>query len=248
MSMTETYRFGVIQAVAWKIVAELFRRHAASHALRLVEQHPGISIRGQLRLKIDPSRPGSDEPASITFNFGGPSGTCDLRANGTTVVDGLDFVSPMLQQDPIEIVDHLEAHLGLRRPESLPPSSAPVLAVRTVSEVLSHEWLARTSLRATSGWVDASVGCSVPPWTKAFGVDLTGLADQVYAGNISWQEAHEQTHRYLAIHEATDEGPMLVEDRPFAALDQTDGVLILAGPDKSLRRFNLAELLAPTEI
>jgi len=238
--VADPYRFGVIQAVAWKIVAELFRRHAASHDLRLLETHPGASMRGQLSLLTGRPTAGGAEPASIMFNFGGPSCTCDVRAAGSTVVAELDFVSPMLKQDPIETIDRLEGHLGLRRPESLPPSTAGVLAVRTLSAVLSHEWLARTSLRVTSAWVDASVSCAVPKWTRVFSVDLTDLAGQVNRGAVPWQDAHAQTHRFLAIHEALDEGPMLEPDRPFVALDLTDGALVFAGPGLSPRRTDLS--------
>ena len=234
------YRFSVIQAAAWKQIAELFRRHAATHGLKLLEQHPGISIRGQLRLLIDPPTTGACRPASITFNFGGPSGTCDIQVEGSASVTGLDFVSPMLQQDPIEIVDRLEGLLGLPRPGTLPPSTAPVLAVRTVSAVLSQDWLARTDLRATLGWVDTSGGCTVPEWIRVFGADLTGLAQEVNRGAMPWREAHAQTHRFVAIHEAADGGPMLDADRRFAALDLTDGVLILAGHDCLPRRITLA--------
>lgn len=240
VSVAQAYRFEVIQAAAWKLMAELFRRHAATQDLRLLELHPGASMRGQIRLMVERSPATDSLPSAVTFSFGGPSGTCDVEVDGRAVLEGMDFVTPVLKQDPIETVDRLERCLGLRRPQFLPPSTPAVLAVRTLSAVFSHQWLERTSLRATSGWVDATPLCTVPGWTRIFGEDLTELGDRVSRGELSWRDAHAQTHRFLAIHETLDGGPMFEADRAFVALEMSRGLLIFAGPSVPQRGIDLS--------
>ena len=135
----------------------------------------------------------------------------------------------MLVDDPVATVDRLEAALGLRKPTALPPSSPTVLAVRLVADVLSHEWQARVPLRATSGWVDASAGCSIAIWTNVFGSQYARLGERYAAGQVDWQEACSQTSRFVALHEAPDEAPLIDDQRPLAAIDLQTGQVHLGG-------------------
>lgn len=48
------YRHGLVLAVAWRLLTELFRRHLATNDLRLPRTHPGVSHYGQLRLLVNP--------------------------------------------------------------------------------------------------------------------------------------------------------------------------------------------------
>lgn len=238
--MSSPCRYSVLQALAWRVVAELYRRHAAVQTLSLLEQHPGTSIRGQLRLLAGASAARLAEPASVTFNFGGPSGTCEVRRGGAEVLAEYDFVSPMLHGDPADAVDRLENSLGLHRPAKLPPSTSAVLCARVVSDALSREWLSRKTLRATLGWVDSSMGCRVPDWTKVFGADLTKLGPKVSDGSMPWQEGQAQVGGLVALHDAEDEAPLLSSDRAFAAFDLTQGIIALGAPGHSTRRIELA--------
>lgn len=239
--MSSPCRLTVLQALAWRLVAELYRRHAAAQTLSLLEMHPGISMWGQLRLIVGPSDARSAEPASITFNFGGPSGTCEVRRGGAEVLGQFDYVSPMLNGDPAEVVDRLESSLGLKAPAKIPPSSAAVLGVRLVADALGREWLARTTLRATLGWVDSSMACWVPDWTKAFGADLTKLGPQVSSDAMPSQDAHAQLSGLVALHDTTDGAPLLHADRPYAAIDLNQGRVALGKPGKAVRHIALKE-------
>lgn len=239
--MSSPCRLTVLQAMAWRVVAELYRRHATAQALSLLEMHPGSSMWGQLRLMVGPCDGRSAEPASISFNFGGPSGTCEVRRDGAEVLGQFDYVTPMLNGDPAEVVNRLESSLGLKTPAKIPPSSAAVLGVRLVADALGREWLARTTLRATLGWVDSSIACCVPEWTKACGADLTTLGPQVSSGAMPWQEAHAQLSGLVALHDTQDGAPLLHADRPFAALDLTQGLVALGQPGKAVRRIALKE-------
>lgn len=224
--MTQSYRFGVVQATAWRIVAELYRRHFGTHDLRLLERHPGSSVNGQLCLMMDAADHDRADTACVTFNFGGATGTCDLQRGDHVQFVGLDYVTPMLVDDPIGVINRLEAMLGLPRTAGLPSSSETVLTVRAIAQVLGHEWLSRGDLRTTLGWVDASVACSVPQWTRVFGEDLSYLADAVNKGAMPWQLAHARLARYVAVHADSHDGPMIGCDRRFVAFDMKAGTLV----------------------
>ena len=239
--MTEQVRFGIVQALAWRVIAELYRRHAHECFFHILEVHPGISVRGQLRLVVgEVSGLGSPSNPGITFHLGGPSGTCDVTAIHGTTVSGFNYVASMIAQDPALTVDRLEAALGLRRSAVVPTSSPSILAVRLMADVMCHEWLARTPLRVTAGWVDASAGCHVAGWTKHFSViDWTSQTDGAKS-LINSPTVSSRMLSVFAMHEAADEGPLLDDQAAFAALDLTDGQLIFGGPAIETKAASIA--------
>lgn len=238
------YRFGVSHAVAWRIVAELSRRHAASRPLSLLELHPGISAAGMLRLMVgQPSEVMSDQP-SITFRFGGQAGTCEVSRGAAPVLTDFDFVTPMLVGDPKDLVDRLESALGLNTPSLLPPSQACVLCARLIADILATAWLARQPLRTTSGWVDASVGCTVPAWTAEMGVDWRALNEAVARGAVDWRAVFGQVGRYVAVHASDDSAPMTKLDRQFVAMDMQTGALVFCGSENPRPAVDISQRYA----
>lgn len=226
-------RLSILNAIVWRAISEIHRRHSPGHRFAVFESHPGISARGRLHLVLL----GTDQPvtrcAQAIFNLGGPSGTVDIaHANGARE-EGLPLARPMLEGDPVEAVDAIGRGLGLRKPPALGPSSAPTIAVRLIADVLARESLARRPLRVTSGWVDTSFGCSNPAWTSL----LPAAIDDDVAGRIpavnDWHRGLITGGHLVALHEASrDETPLMAcDERPLAIVDIVHGRMALAkGP------------------
>lgn len=233
-------RFNLLQALAWRVVAELYRRHAGKRHLRLLETHPGSSMRGQLRLLVSAhTTTAPNKSDELILNLGGPAGTADILRAGTVVLSGFDFAGPMLTDDPVVVVDRLESYLGLPKVRKLPPSTPSVLAVRTIASVLTHEWIAPQTIRGTLGLVDHSSGSRVPAWTAAFGIDHQGLTRAIDSGQQTWEQAYAQVHGFVALHNTTEDSPVLEAGPPFAAFDLQAGRIVLGSKRTAARWIEL---------
>jgi hypothetical protein len=81
------FRWSVVSASAWRLVAELVRRHDAQHDLRVAHLHPGMSSWGLLRLQ---EGWGWDtERSALSIHLGG-GGNATLEVNRPWGTPNLD--------------------------------------------------------------------------------------------------------------------------------------------------------------
>jgi hypothetical protein len=104
-------RITLVSALAWRVVAELFRRYQERYDLRVSQVHPGISVRGALYLTAGSAA--SQNPPTLSLDLGGPSGTyavlrrIDGNATGAAGSSSGPFAGPMLSQDPSRVIDEI---------------------------------------------------------------------------------------------------------------------------------------------
>ncbi len=220
-------RLSVLNAIVWRIVAEIFRRHAHQHSLYLLESHPGASLRGRLHVRRGTYPAASETDPEIIFNLGGPAGTFEIVQPGNFEGPRQDFVVPMLEGDPIELLDRIDRGLGLHTPTALPKSTPGTLAVRLVAEVMAHESLARIPLRATMGWFDHNGYEGPLPWTKVVRPDAQVHSQDQSAPSL--KAAFNDVGHLLAIHAAPhDEMLTDPDNQRYAIVDVRKGELNLA--------------------
>lgn len=225
------YRWGVLQAAAWRVVAEIYRRHAHQHALRISHLHPGLSGWGILR--IHDGWPGTDTPRIDLCLGGGENGR--VRVSPWAPVDAPmvatwtddNFVRELLSdRDPKVVIDDIGQSAGLASGDSIPASTAGVVAVRVIAEVLERHALARTPLRASCGFQDSS-GPNVTAWART-----APTVPEVRGGVWLSHEGVDIANRIWALHKAVPhDGP--------AGDELPDGAVVLdivAGEAWSARR------------
>lgn len=170
-------RVTLVSALAWRVIAELFRRYQRRFDLRISQVHPGISVRGALVLKVG-GQNGEPLPR-LSLNLGGPSGTysvdrrIDGRAAETRVPTYVEFAGPMLREDPSKVIDQIASAWALPdAPGQLPPSNATTLSVRTIAGLLERLVFRTDAWRTTAGiCANDAVGSMIPDWLAALGVD-----------------------------------------------------------------------------
>lgn len=158
------YRHQLVDAVTWKIIAELMRRHAQQSQLRVFETHPGGGQYDCLDL-----RQGYE-------NLHGKH-LCDFHGKGNHLHIWIDeqshlfewrgnddYISTFLElQDPKILIDEIEKQIGLldRSEKSIPATTPPVLVYRIISETLQRFIFSRDWLLVECGWFDSSYDCHV---------------------------------------------------------------------------------------
>jgi hypothetical protein len=236
----DSLRLPMLNAMAWRIVAELYRRYAVWHMLTLQEAHPRLSLPGQLRLLLAPIGPRPYVVPTLLLNLGGPAGTYSLEGVPGVSGESRDFVNAMLAGDPRVLVNGISRELRLAVPQSLPRSTPSVLAVRTIAEVFARAVFSPGSLRATCACVDTDLGSYVCAWAAAVGVDVR---KHDAASRAQRQDPHLVAGHLFAIHEAMyGDGPLEVAEGDFVVFDLARGVMhLMHGRQRSASR-NLATL------
>lgn len=181
------YRRGLVLAAAWRLLTELFRRHASGHELRLLQAHPGSSRFGQFKLLVNPRVGHVHTTTQLVLNLGGPTGGYEVHIGGAEVSRG-DFLMAALSGRLSDVLERVDTAMGLRAPDQLPPSTPSVLAVRSVAELLSSSWLDRQDYGIETAWFDWSGGVRVQPWAAHFGVDVARLQAGLDSGRLGWEE------------------------------------------------------------
>ena len=233
-------RLPLLNAMAWRVIAELYRRYAMRHTLTLQEAHPGLSLPGQLRLLLGPSGPRPFAVPRLLFNLGAPAGTYaieDVRG-----VDGepRDFVTPMLGGDPRAFVDGICLELGLALPRALPRSIPGVLAVRTIAEMFARASFAPGSLRATCACVHTDIGSYVCAWAATVGVDVRR---HDAAPGSQRQDPQLVAGHLFAVHEAIrSDGPLEAAEGRFVVFDLGRGVVHFMDGARRVTSGDLATL------
>lgn len=236
-SVCRALRPGLDLAATWRVLTELWRRHARSRDLRLLQTHPGVSERGQWCLLLGPRVGSIVECPRLVLNLGGPVGTYAVQIAGQVVAEG-DYLWPMLTDDPAAVVDRLERQLGLHPPAALPPSTAPVLVMRLLAEVLAAASLDRNPLTVEPAWFDWSGGVRVKPWATLFGHPVSDMQQGLDAGRLDWQQAYLDVASLLRIAPA---GPT----PPVAWLaDMNAGTLICVRQGEPVETVDIAHAYA----
>lgn len=203
-----TTRIGLVSFLAWRAIAELFRRYHPRHDLRVTEIHPGISVRGVLRLTV--GVPTASDSPTLSFNLGGPSGTYRVDRPVTTGPGGfaqsseVDFVGLMLACDPAVVVDEIATAWGLPpAPIPLPPSSNTALAIRVIAGLLERRVFDREPWRTTAGFCgNGAVGDMIPNWLDLLGENSATLRR---TAEKPVQNVEARLSRYILVHRAPGE-------------------------------------------
>ncbi len=210
----------------------------------LVETHPGISLRGCLHVQLAPWAPvanTADEWPEVVFFLGGPEpGTYEVFTRPGAPRPGGNFIAPMLEGDPVELLNTIDRQLGLRTPSQLPPSTPQVLAVRLIAQVLAQESFARVPLRATMGRFNHNGESGLLPWSLLPDSDASSKPQAVTASSVPIRL--DPLSQRVAIHPAPDEGMLqTVSHGPFAVVDLNTGALHLMQGHKTVRSASLAD-------
>ncbi len=223
-------RITVLSAIAWRIFAELMRRHAGQREVRLLEFHPGISMYGAMRMIFDANGQDTEGGMSLTLYLGGPSGAWEVRRKGDHAsTRGDDFFFRMLSDDPADLIDEMDRALGLVAPKKLGSASRPALVATLISRFLESRMLSRQSFRTTQGWYDFSEGCGVHEWTRHFDVDVAAANAALESGNRRAISVFESVWPFLALFECTS-GPSPLADegrRPVVLIDLRGARMLL---------------------
>lgn len=222
------YRWSVLSAVAWRVVAELYRRHAHEHELRIHHIHPGLSAWGILRLQDGVA--GESERPHIDISLGGgDNGSVSVRPWREVETPPLErwqdrnIVRELIAaRDPKSVVDDVAESAGLRVDQPVPASTPSVLAVRVIAEMLERRSLSRQTLRASSGFQD-SADPIITTWARAAPTIHEPLGQVPHATLRECQLAN----RIWALHSSLEhEGPA-GDDLPRGSVvfDLRDGSL-----------------------
>lgn len=204
-------RTTVVAAHAWRVVAELFRRHQHRYDLRVWEFHPGISPRGLLALRARPNTPDGPCP-QLDLNLGGPSGSCSVprRLDGTagTLSDSYPFATQLLHKNSREVVDDISRMWGLPPVSKLPSSTPATLVARCIAGFLLRHSLDSRLYRASSAFLGLSMCDKVVDWVRPF----LGEGPLAFDGMLGPGEAApdpslwRRANRYWLLHESDETG------------------------------------------
>lgn len=187
-------RVTLAAALAWRAIAELARRHADTHETRVVQFHPGASVRGVIRVRLQYL----DDRASSSvanFNLGGPAGTYSIG----DVLQTCRSLSGLLMEHPENTIDEIERLMQLpHRSGPVPPSTDRVLGLRLVAELLERRVFDRAPWRASLAAWDWNGGTSINEWYS----DLLGekYASDAY-GNLR-KDAQARLSDLVLVHRA----------------------------------------------
>lgn len=190
-------RMTVVSALAWRCIAELFRRYGSRCRLKIHQVHPGSSLRGQLVVTagdgFEPSVP------ALAFNLGGHSGTFEVmrRVDGTPCNEREQargqFAAGMLGPEPESVIAAIEQSWGLPLATgTLPPTEKASITPRVIAGLLERKVVEPRVWRTTSAYADSSaVGPMISSWHEVF-----GAAKNENASRLS---------RYVLLHRADDD-------------------------------------------
>jgi hypothetical protein len=195
----------LVSALAWRVVAELFRWHQRRLDLRVLQAHPGISMRGSLVVTI--GCPLNNSTPALCLDLGGPSGTYTVtRRVGSAALRPRvpfsgGFAGPMLTDDPAAVIARIAEAWGLPPvPGQMRTSTPTTLTARVIAGLLERLAFDRSCWRTTAGYCDNSaVGPMVPTWLTALGQDADAIPEAL--DNSSIEPASRLT-RFVLLHRA----------------------------------------------
>ena len=212
-------RTTLVAAIAWRAVAELSRRQSPELEPRVVQYHPGISMRGVIGLRLH--KPGQREcSAGADFMLGGPSGMWNPLDN----FNEEHSLAGMLGNSPASELSRMETALCLRPPPGeLAPSTRRVLGLRLVAGLLERQVFSTVAWRASLGAHGWNGGTHVHDWHAA-------LLGETYApdkyGCVAKQYEERLSDLVLVHREPSDESP---PDWRGLAIDLATGAVSIVG-------------------
>lgn len=252
MSVQE-YRFNLRFACAWRVVAELLRRHRPALDLRVNQLHPGLSAGGELIVTEGPllRDDGRSPQLSVSVLCGGGSAAGNFQCKQafgpprTEVVppDGdegdarnLNVIHALLSaDDPKRVIDEIEARAGLPPVEHLPPMDRASFVARVIAGFMERRALSRMGWRPSCGWYDTSAGgCAVSEWITAFPDEWRVLNAEVTPEN-QYVLSRGAARFWLLSRVGEKPEPrrrVTTEDGPAMVLDMATGRASLVGLDK----------------
>ncbi|MBM3496776.1 MAG: hypothetical protein FJX72_21010, partial [Armatimonadetes bacterium] len=157
---------GFTEAITWALIADIMRRHEAAAGLRVIETHPGG---GQYDCRTILQPTASDYGPSIFFNLLSDNAKCfgsfgpprrverPEWAGADQGPDRLAYVEAVLRADHrMEVVNYLEAMLGLPSPTRSPATTRHALSYRVMAEVAARAVFDGPVVRWVNGREDAS--------------------------------------------------------------------------------------------
>lgn len=160
--MNANYRF--TEAATWLLIADLMRRHEHAAGLRVIETHPGGGT-NDCRTVLKPTA--TDFGPCIHFNIQSGNATCFGTFGARRPVprtswagdelDRLAYVDAILQaHHRMEVVNHLEAMLGLPSPARSPATTRHALTYRLMAEVAARSIFDGPVVRWENGRYDTA--------------------------------------------------------------------------------------------
>ena len=242
-SLVQGVRITLSCAVAWRVIAELMRRHANTRDIKLLQVHPGTSIHGCYYVFFDAHLERLSGARTLVLHLGGPSGTYEVKGEGTRASAGeREFFFPMLGSNPVAVIDQIDNDLGLRSPGQLVPSTPAVLIARTIALCLEQAALQPVPIRTTAAWLDASAyGPHIAPWAKHFVPQSTRFKEAIESGEMAYAEGLAQLWPYFALHRWSDDSHNGTElGLRLALFDFEKGRVLLLADDAVTETFNVA--------
>jgi len=190
-------RMTFVSALAWRCIAELFRRYGSRHRLTIPQAHPGSSLRGQLVIIADGGI-GPGQPA-LAFNLGGAAGSYEVirRVDAVPVGErhparGM-FATGMLEPEPENVVAAIAHCWGLPAATgSLPSTDKASITPRVIAGLLERKVSEPRVWRTTSAHADSSaVGPMLSNWHEVFG--------------DAKHDDGSRLSRYVLLHQADDD-------------------------------------------
>lgn len=207
MTQAQTARFPILQATAWRIAAELFRRHANRYRLLLSSVHPGSSTDGCLLIQFQTTDQQPPPSRALMLALGGPDDVRGQYFLELALSRGADFVTPMLSERPYQLIDELDAQLGLRTPVPLPPSTDEVLAMRCIAELLERQGLARHVVRAMPAYWEYNGEVHIHAWMDPIHPDLAIQRAAFTAASSNTDAARAWATQFVALRVEKDGAP-----------------------------------------
>lgn len=162
--MNVNYR--TTEAVTWAIIADIMRRHEATAGLRVIETHPGG---GQYDCRTILQPTATDFGPHVHFNLQSGNAACfgtfgqprrverPHWAGEDQGPDRLACVEAVLQAEHrMEVVNDLEAKLGLPSPARSPATTRHALSYRVMAEIVARSMLDGPVVRWMNGREDTS--------------------------------------------------------------------------------------------
>lgn len=247
----QEFRFNVRFACAWRIVAEVFRRHRPTRDLRVNHLHPGLSAGGHLLITEGPMLAEGDmsKRPSLSLGCGGGSGAGYFQSDVPFGVprarhaeadseesDALEVCRALVAlESPRRVVDEVDARAGLPVVGPLSPMDRSTFVARVIAGFMEQRAFSPTGWRPSCGWYDTSaLGSQVSDWIAAFPEEWRVLRAPKTVDNVARLSSGAARFWLLARTGLHPEPRSSIEpaDGPAMVLDMATGRASLAGIDK----------------
>jgi hypothetical protein len=176
-SLEPRFRQNLVITITWRILAEIFRRQGTCYPLRILRLNPGGGTYETLALfaarQQDPfgeSLFHMNWPSHHIHFFGSVADKQPEKEKDSSGCEsGTNYVLEYLtSEDPSTLIGRIEQMCGFPPPPArLPPSSATVLALRTLASLVERFTFDPRPLTFDCGWIDTAWGAEPADWLSA---------------------------------------------------------------------------------